>query len=137
MLTYVDSGVLMRIVEGDASRHAFLRQRADEVGAKVTSVVARTECLVIAIRQSDADIVDAYEAAFASRDLDVIDVDGIIADEAAIIRATFNLKVPDAIHVATAVIQSSNLVLTTDSDLTRCDGYRGLKVEVIPRVSIR
>ncbi len=136
MSTYIDSGIVMRIVEGDADRHALLRKRADEAGAKVTSVITRTECLIIAIRRSDAVAIDDYEKAFASTDLDVVDVDAAVADEAAIIRASFNLKVPDAIHVATALVHHCNRILTTDSDLVRCNSYRGLAVEVLPRVSV-
>jgi predicted nucleic acid-binding protein len=82
------------------------------------------------------DILAVYEQAFAFEELSVVDVDSEIAVEAARIRAAFNLKVPDAIHVATAACRGLTHVLTTDADLFRCHLYRDLTVEVIPRIAI-
>jgi predicted nucleic acid-binding protein len=133
---YLDSGIIMRLVEGRPERHAFLHERVRSFPLRVTSVIARTECLVIAIREQIDGLVSVYEEAFAFEELDVVEVDAAIADEAARIRASFNLKVPDAIHVATALCRGVTHLLTTDSDLVRCHQYKNLNVEVIPRVAI-
>ena len=126
----------MRLVEGRPEMHRFLHDRVRSFPLRVTSVIARTECLVLALRDSMDDVVAVYDQAFEFEELDVVAVDRPIADEAARIPASFKLKVPDAIHVATAVCRGVSHILTTDSDLSRCHLYRNLHVEVIPRVAI-
>jgi predicted nucleic acid-binding protein len=136
MGAYVDSGIVMRIVEGDASRHAELRGRWDALRGKTTSTLAIAECLVIPFRNRDQSLIDRYELAFSADDLDRVAVSDVIASAAALIRARFNLKIPDSVHVATAIATGCECVLTTDADLLRCNGYEGLTVELVPRTPI-
>jgi hypothetical protein len=54
---YIDSGIIMRLVEGRPERHVHLHERMAKFPQRVTSVIARTECLVLALREQMDDIV--------------------------------------------------------------------------------
>lgn len=133
---YIDSGIVMRLVEGEPQAHKRLFDRVAELKRLVTSVVTRTECMVIARRTRSQPVIELYDVSFDAPDMELVNVDRAVADEACEVRATFGLKVPDAIHIATAVIATCPLILTSDSDLVRCQGHRGLTIELIPRVAI-
>jgi predicted nucleic acid-binding protein len=88
----------------------------------VTSTITLAECLVYPFRAKAIELAARYKILF--RDfphLSVIPVTEEIAERAAWLRAQYQMKTPDAIQLATALISSSQFFLTNDEDLPRVD----------------
>lgn len=54
----------------------------------------------------------------------MLDITDEVVDRATEIRAQLGLKTPDAIHAASAVVASADMLLTGDEDMTRIVGPR-------------
>lgn len=92
--------------------------------AVVTSVLTIAELLIKPLRDgSEQEANDLREAVVAIPRLEIIDVNLRVAETAALIRAATNLKLPDAIHLATAVQQDAAAFLTNDSRFKRADAF--------------
>jgi predicted nucleic acid-binding protein len=131
-LIYADASAIMRLVDGDEPARErvelLLRQHGSGV---VTSVISMIECRSKPLRDGDAHRVSAYDVFFSSRDLTLFPVTSAVAERATQLRATYNLKTPDAIHVATAAVHGASLVVTTDHDFARCRDLPGMVIEVV------
>jgi len=62
--------------------------------------------------------------------LSVLPVTDEIAERAAILRASYGLKTPDAIQLATALISASDAFLTNDEGMP---GIEGVQVLILDR----
>lgn len=92
--------------------------------AVVTSVLTIAELLIKPLRDgSEQEANDLREAVVAIPRLEIIDVNLRVAETAALIRAATNLKLPDAIHLATAVQQDAAAFLTNDSRFKRGNAF--------------
>ena len=91
-----------------------------------TSGLSLMEVLVVPYRTGNISLADRYEALLTrSRGLRFIDVDRPLLKAAAQLRAAFNLKPPDAIQVAAAMVANCSSFLTNDR---RIPGLPGLKI---------
>jgi predicted nucleic acid-binding protein len=72
--------------------------------------------------------LSTYEAFFSQAAFQIIDISAAVIERATDIRVRYSLKTPDAIHVATAIEESADLLLTGDRDMARCGEVR---VEII------
>jgi predicted nucleic acid-binding protein len=89
----------------------------------VTSTISITECLVQPYRKKDIALAARYMVLFRNfPHLSVIPVTDDIAERAAFFRAHYNLKTPDAIQVATALISGSRAFLTNDENFASVEG---------------
>jgi predicted nucleic acid-binding protein len=86
------------------------------------------ECRCLPMRRGDVGLLALYDTFFAGRDLQVGEIDGRVIDAATEIRATFNFKSPDAIHLAAATVAKATTFLTGDQELARFDR---IAVEII------
>lgn len=132
-LIYPDASAIMRLVAGDQPAH----QRVESLirtngGPLVTSVVSLIECRSKPMREADFNRVRLYDAFFSSREMTLLMIDTTVAERATQLRAEHNLKTPDAIHLASALIHGATLLITTDNDFARCRNLAGLTVEVVP-----
>ena len=50
---------------------------------------------------------------------DIYGIDERIADVASSLRATYSIRTPDAIHLATSIVQRANLFVTNDRSLKK------------------
>jgi predicted nucleic acid-binding protein len=80
----------------------------------MTSELALLETLVMPIRQANTHLIRRYETLLTSSDLSLIPISQPILKSAADLRATTNLKTPDAIHAATAIATGCTVFLTND-----------------------
>lgn len=81
----------------------------------VTSVLTITEVLVYPLRQQNTLLAQQYrEILFNSQGLTTIEVFPDIAENAAQLRADYNLRTPDAIQMATAIHGGASFLLTND-----------------------
>ncbi|MBD2560080.1 MULTISPECIES: type II toxin-antitoxin system VapC family toxin [Nostoc] len=84
----------------------------------VTSVLTITEVLVYPLRQGNTALAQQYrEILFNSQGLTTIEVFPEIAENAAQLRANYNLRTPDAIQMATAIRGGASFFLTNDARL--------------------
>lgn len=84
----------------------------------VTSVLTFSECAVLPYREGNWAALDQVKLMFQMPNLTVYAIDEVVAEEAARIRGVYNLKMPDAIIVATAVVHKADVLLTNDRSLT-------------------
>lgn len=81
----------------------------------VTSELTLAECLVKPLAMGRDDVVQQYLSLLQNRDFfTVLPISRIILIEAAKLRATMQLKLPDALHVATALQESCTVFVTND-----------------------
>lgn len=95
----------------------------------VTSVVTLLEVLVYPLRQGNRILAQQYrDILFNEEGLTTIAVSPAIAEEAAQLRATYNLQTPDSIQMATAISGGASFFLTNDA---RLPSLPGLEVWVL------
>jgi predicted nucleic acid-binding protein len=118
-VVYLDANLFIYAIEGlppFAVKLAPLFQRFDrgELHA-VTSELTLAEVLVKPRRDQNTVLCDQYERMLRpSKSLTVAPVTRAVLVAAAAIRASSNLKLPDAIHAATSLTQRCTTYLTND-----------------------
>ena len=86
----------------------------------VTSVVTLIEVLTKPIRDVNTELVERFRLYLtSSRNLELIPVTLEIGEQAAHLRAKYDLRTPDAIQVATTLISESSALLTNDRGLEK------------------
>ncbi len=128
-MIYVDSGIVIRLIEGaDRVRIPIeSRLRAIPIAERfmATSRLSMMECRCKPLRENHSKILNLYDAFFVQRKLRLREIDAAVVDEATRVRAAVGLKVPDAIHAATAMLAGVAEFWTTDQDffeMSRIDG---------------
>lgn len=126
---YLDTNLFIYAVEGYEPEETFLRElfAALERGefAAVASELTLAEVLVQPLALGRADIAATYDELLRpSERLAVVPVDRAILVEAARQRAVFGVRMPDAIHVATALASGCSVFLTNDRRLKLPPGIR-------------
>jgi predicted nucleic acid-binding protein len=134
---YLDTNIFIYAVEdlaglGTKLRTLFARFDSGELHA-VTSELSLAELLVKPIREGDSSARQTYERMLQSTpSLTVVPVNRGILVEAARLRATTSLKLPDAIHVATAFNSACTTFLTNDMSLDTLTALPVLQVSSLP-----
>ena len=129
---YLDANLIVYASEGspfltDAVKKLLLRVDSDELSA-TTSEITLAKVLVRPLRDNDAPLADRYRQRIKSgRTLTVMPVTRDILESAAQLRAnSASLKLPDAIHAATALPSGCNAFITNDSRFTTVPGLNAL-----------
>jgi predicted nucleic acid-binding protein len=95
----------------------------------VTSGLTLLETLVQPYRSGNAPLADRYEAVLTrSRGLRFEEITRPVCRAAAQLRAAHNIKTPDALQLATALLSRCAVFLTNDTDLPPIAGIRTLYV---------
>ena len=82
----------------------------------VTSELAIAEVLAKPLQDNNQRVVQAYQSILQSSDnVKILPISRQILESAAKLRATTRLKLPDAIHLATALDQEVKTLITNDS----------------------
>lgn len=93
----------------------------------ITSTITIAECLVLPYRQKDYGLAAQYMVLFRNfPHLSVIPVTDDIAERAAFLRAHHNLRIPDAIQLATGLSSGAPFFLTNDEELPPVKGIQTL-----------
>ena len=131
---YLDSNVFIAAMEnpGAHSDHAWWIIDANDGGdiAAVTSEITLAEVLVKPIELGEVSIMAAYETMIASNgNFEVIPVRRDILVKAAQLRAKRrSIRLPDAIHIATALAAECSYLVSDDLRLHSIDGVKTLSV---------
>jgi uncharacterized protein len=126
MRAYLDANCIIYLVELNPTwghkvlaRVASLRSGGNRIAV---GDLARTECLAQPFLKGNASVIADFQAFFNSPNVDVLPLSAMVCETAARIRAAsqFQLKVPDCLHLATAIENGCDLFLTNDIGLRRC-----------------
>lgn len=95
----------------------------------VTSTISLLEVLVLPLQKGRMGLADRYqEILVRSRQCTLIPLDPLVAQRAAVLRAKYRLRTPDAIQVATAWVTRATAFVTTDRLLA--------KIREVPMVAL-
>jgi len=96
----------------------------------VTSTLTLTEVLVHPLRSGHTELAETYRDVLLNQEnLKTLAVSGEIAELAAQLRATQNLRTPDAIQIATALMENATFFLTNDTRLSAATHLQVLVLE--------
>ena len=87
----------------------------------ICSELAVAETLVRPIREGNEDLEAAFRAVFAAPEVQLVPVTRDLWEDAARLRAESGLKLPDALHAATALRAGCALFITNDTDFRRIE----------------
>jgi predicted nucleic acid-binding protein len=131
-LVYVDANPIIYSVEKHPDYGPLLQPLWQAAKARTIEVVcselALMEVLVAPLKNADLGLQQAYEQALLGTELRLLPITQSVLREAARLRATTNLKPPDALHAATAQNASCKLFVTNDVDFR---GVPGLTVVIL------
>lgn len=131
-MIYVDTNVVIRLMEGDAATRAPLYSRLLPLRGTgrslLTSRLTRMECRIKPLRNRDAALLALYDAFFVAPEVELLELTATVVEKATELRAAFNVKTPDALHLASAIVAGAQAFLTGDSGLLSCTETR---VEVL------
>jgi predicted nucleic acid-binding protein len=96
----------------------------------VSSVITLAEVLVHPLRVGNPQLAQRYRRILQrAPNITTLAVTAHIAEEAAQLRATYNLRTPDALQIATAHNAGAAYFLTNDSRFSRVQGITVLDVD--------
>ncbi|MBN8653662.1 MAG: type II toxin-antitoxin system VapC family toxin [Cytophagales bacterium] len=124
---YLDTAPLIYYLEENATHSSYLNQlfKKNEAGEFIfyTSVVTLTEVLTLPFRQGNVELAEQYQYFLSeTQTLKLIPVNIPIAKLAAKLRAEYGIRMPDAIHLATAMEIKADWFLTNDIALKKIKG---------------
>jgi len=92
--------------------------------------LARAECLIGPLKSQDALVLADYQRFFSSSVVQMLAVTPAVCERAAEVRvaSVMKIKLPDALHLAAAIVHGCGLFLTNDDQLKACGG---ITVEVL------
>ena len=93
------------------------------------SDLSRLECRIKPVRTGDAASLTQFDAFFARPDVQRVPLSTAVYDRATLLRATYNFKLGDSLHLAAAIEAGCDLLLTNDHRLSKCTEIR---IEVLP-----
>ncbi|MDQ7025024.1 MAG: PIN domain-containing protein [Anaerolineae bacterium] len=86
----------------------------------ITASLTLTEVLMKPIQAKNRRLQREYrDLLLNTKNVSTIAIDTIIATKAAELRAKYNLKTPDALHVASAIVSGCDAFLTNDDGIKR------------------
>ena len=125
-LVYLDASGLIYSVERVEPYRTLLepmwQEAEDDNLTIVSSPVLVIEALVKPLRDGNAEMELQYRELFASNAVRMLDASYQMFEDAARLRAETGLKVPDALHAATALRAGCALFVTNDTDFRRVQG---------------
>lgn len=80
------------------------------------------------LRENALSLLARYETFFTAQRFRLVDISSAVIDGATELRAKYGFKTPDALHLATAILENVDVVLTGDRALEKC---REIPIEVI------
>ncbi len=122
-VVYVDTSPVIYTVEQHPDYFALLDPlwAASESGQiqVVSSEMILLETLTGALKRNNPQLIADYESVLTASEMNLIPISSALLRDAARLRASVNIKTPDAIHAATALASGCDLLITNDKDLKR------------------
>ena len=129
MRYYLDSAPIIYDIEDTPPFAAAVDVKLSVAGLTlITSEMARLECRVKPLRDGNSILLQDFDDYFTNTIAEIVPLTRDVVDRATEIRAQFNFKTPDALHLAAAIIANCDVFLTNDHRLSR---FTGITIEVI------
>ena len=80
------------------------------------------------MRLGDSAALARFDAVLDAGNLSIVEISAEVIERATEIRAQHGFRVPDALHMATAVLERADVFLTSDAKLKR---FSNLAVELL------
>lgn len=134
MIVCLDANIVIYYVERDPVWEPKVAARLKALAAAgdtlAVSDLARAECLVGPLKNGDAAVLTDYQQFFSSPTVQMLPLTAAVCERAAEIRVASGMtfKLPDALHLATAIEHGCGLFLTNDVQMARCTA---IPVEVL------
>ena len=124
---YLDANILIYTVERIDPFRLLLDPFWQEVSARsvttLTSELTILEVLTKPLRTGDVVLEGEFrKVLYSSPDVRLVPISQAVLERAATIRATHNLKTPDAIHAPTALVEGCATFVTNDPAFRRIPG---------------
>ena len=121
-VVYLDTAPLIYFIEGHSTYQAILASLFgfnDKGGFSfITSTVTLLEVLVKPLREGQTAVAQQYRDILTNaQGIEIVDITSAIAEQAALLRARYNLRTPDAIQLATSIEVGADYFLTNDNRL--------------------
>jgi predicted nucleic acid-binding protein len=120
---YLDANALIYAVEGPARVREQVLDWIDRCeaadGLAITSDLSRMETRVKPMRLSDRATLDRFETILGAGNPLIVPLTPDVVESATHIRAEHGFRAPDALHLATAVLERADFFLTSDRRLKR------------------
>lgn len=100
----------------------------------VTSTITLLEVLVYPIRKHDNALASEYRDILLRSNLVMMDVTSSISEHAAKLRASYTLRTPDALQIATALQAGATTFFTNDVRLPQIEGIEILMLDHLSEV---
>lgn len=110
----------------------FFSKLAEGEISAITSIITLIELL--SFHAKDTKIKEIQDAFHSTPRLTVIEVNQEIALEAAKIRRTYKIRLPDAIQLATAIYGKADIFITNDSKLQNFKDIRVILLENVMKM---
>ena len=91
--------------------------RAEVIG--ITSTITLLEVLVLPIREGNSVLIREYKSILLHSNFRLIPLTRDIAEKAAEMRAVYNLRTPDSVQIATAILNNADLLIANDKKWKR------------------
>ncbi len=119
---YVDTNIIIYLIEGLSEYEKPLGEIRELLETSqlhpITSELSLAECLVQPFKTNATEAVSLYRTFLEdSGCFDLLQIHKEVLVQAAYITAETKMKLPDAIHVATAITTNCNLFLTNDKNI--------------------
>jgi predicted nucleic acid-binding protein len=133
---YLDTNVIIAITENQSEigegQKRLIKSFLNKETHGMTSEITLAECLVRPVRELNQALVELYlELLTAGSDLFIAGVDTNVLIEAANVRARHKIKLPDAIHFATAQLSGCSSFITNDQRLASLWGKNAIIWEAL------
>jgi len=112
----IDTSVVIYTIEGNPDYYSLLEPLRSKFYTGeikiVSSELILMEVLVVPLRNGDNSLVEDYEELLLSPQMQLVAISRFLLKQAANLRASNNLKTPDAIHAVTALSVGCNQFIT-------------------------
>ena len=131
MSVFLDTNIVIYLIERTSDQGLAVAKCIKNLIAQgqrlVVSDLVRMECRVRPLRLNDAITLSAFDGYFSSEDLDITPITASVCDRAAAIRARYNFRPMDSLHLAAAIEHGCQLFLTHD---LRLKDFSNITIEV-------
>jgi len=129
MRYYLGSAPIIYLVEQRQPFATAVRRKLAAPGiVPITGELARLECRVKPMRDGNLSLLRDFDDYFANTMAEMVPLTHDVVDRATGIRAQYNFKTPDSLHLAAAVTANCDVFLTNDHRLNR---FTGITIEII------
>jgi predicted nucleic acid-binding protein len=120
MRYYLDAAPIIYLIEQSQPFATAIRSKLAAPGiVPITSELSRLECRVKPMRDGNQALLQDFDDYFANTIAEIFPLTRDVVDLATEIRARYNFKTPDSLHLAAAVISNCDVFMTNDQRLNR------------------